>query len=250
MITIKKYSNRRLYDTSQSQYVTLDQLAELIRTGEDVEVVDAKTGEDLTQAVLAQIIIESRGAGRLLPSKMLMQLIRMEDDALAEFFGQYMSWALAMYLRMKRRAERLGAFNPMNAPFSAPNAITQWMSAMYNWPGFQQNQRQQSPPQHHGAWPNNYPGPQPGFEPDYDEPPYIDPRDPFASEPPPKAAPPEQPSRRPRQAEPQAEPAPAQEGAQSQKDEVAQMRAELDELKTLLRQVALASAAPPSDASE
>lgn len=62
MITIKKYSNRRLYDTSESRYVTLEELADKIRRGSDVRVIDAKTEEDLTQAILAQIIIESRGA--------------------------------------------------------------------------------------------------------------------------------------------------------------------------------------------
>ena len=165
MITIKKYSNRRLYDTSQSQYVTLEELANKIRSGDDVQVIDAKTNEDLTQSVLAQIIIESRGAGRLLPTQMLMQLIRMEDDALAEFFGQYMSWALSLYLRFKSRAQQMRGLNPMAQQFSGQNALGQWLGAMYNWPGFQ-NQ----PP---------YPGPPTPFE----EPP----------EPPAPAAPPEPP---------------------------------------------------------
>ena len=108
MVTIKKYSNRRLYDTSESQYVTLEELAAKIRSGVDVKVVDAKTDEDLTQAILTQIIMESRGASRLLPSRMLMQLIRMEDDALAEFFGQYMSYALEFYQRVKLGARGMG----------------------------------------------------------------------------------------------------------------------------------------------
>lgn len=131
MITIKKYSNRRLYDTSESQYVTLEELARKIRAGEDVRIIDAKTHEDLTQAVLAQIIIESRGAGRLLPAPMLMQLIRMEDDALAEFFGHYMAWALSIYQKMRKRAARMGPFNPMGSAFGQANPVAQWMTSMY-----------------------------------------------------------------------------------------------------------------------
>ncbi|TMA14751.1 MAG: polyhydroxyalkanoate synthesis repressor PhaR, partial [Deltaproteobacteria bacterium] len=88
MTLIKKYGNRRLYDTGHSRYITLEELADIIRGGEDVRVVDAKSGEDLTTGTLAQIIIEGRGAARLLPVPLLVQLIRMGDDALAEFLGQ------------------------------------------------------------------------------------------------------------------------------------------------------------------
>src|SRR5437016_11516826 len=86
-VLVKKYGNRRLYDTDQSKYITLEELAETVRQGKDVRVVDAKTGEDLTTATLAQIIIEWRGAARLLPQALLVQLIRMGDDSLAEFLG-------------------------------------------------------------------------------------------------------------------------------------------------------------------
>ena len=64
---LKKYENRRLYDTEESRYVTLEEIAERIRLGSDPHIVDAKSGADLTQATLAQIIIEGRGASRLLP---------------------------------------------------------------------------------------------------------------------------------------------------------------------------------------
>ena len=79
---------RRLYDTGESRYITLEELSEKIRAGQDVRVVDAKTNEDLTQATLTQIIIESRGAARLLPPQLLTQLIRLGDDSLAEFFNR------------------------------------------------------------------------------------------------------------------------------------------------------------------
>ena len=109
---VKKYGNRRLYDTDQSKYITLEELAESVRQGKDARVVDAKSGEDLTTATLAQIIIEGRGAARLLPAPLLVQLIRMGDDALAEFFGQYVTWALEVYLQTKQGVQAMGPFNP------------------------------------------------------------------------------------------------------------------------------------------
>lgn len=112
---IKKYSNRRLYDTEASRYITLEELAERVREGDDVRVVDAKTGADLTQATLAQIILESRGAAKLLPVPLLTQLIRMGDDALAEFFSNYMSWALEVYWAAKRGMQGVQQYNPFAA---------------------------------------------------------------------------------------------------------------------------------------
>lgn len=114
MVTIKKYSNRRLYDTSISSYITLEDLADKIRAGTDVRVVDAKTERDLTQQVLAQIILESRGAAKLLPVPLLMRLIRMGDDHLTEFFGQFMSWSLEIYLRFKHGYETMTPYNPFS----------------------------------------------------------------------------------------------------------------------------------------
>ena len=101
MLVVKKYSNRRLYDTRKSGYITLEELADSVRAGEDVQVVDAKSGIDLTQATLAQIILDSRGAAKLLPVSLLTQLIRMGDEALAEFLGRYLSFSLEMYLLVK-----------------------------------------------------------------------------------------------------------------------------------------------------
>jgi polyhydroxyalkanoate synthesis repressor PhaR len=112
LVLVKKYGNRRLYDTERSRYVTLEQVGEIVRGGEEVRVVDAKTGEDLTAATLAQIIIEGRGAARLLPVPLLVQLIRMGDDALAEFLGQYVTWALEVYLQVRQGAQAMSPFNP------------------------------------------------------------------------------------------------------------------------------------------
>lgn len=121
---VKKYTNRRLYDTEESRYITLEELAEKIRAGEDATVVDAKTGEDLTQATLTQIIMESRGAARILPAPLLMQLIRLGDEALAEFLGVYLGQALDAYLALKRGAQAIAPINPLaNLPFAATNAL-------------------------------------------------------------------------------------------------------------------------------
>ncbi len=134
MITIKKYSNRRLYDTSVSSYITQEELAERIREGEDVRVVHAKTDEDITQQVLAQIILESRGAAKLLPVPLLMRLIRMGDDRLAEFFGQFMSWSLELYLQFKEGAETMGPYNPFgNNMFSGPEAFFRMFMNQTPW---------------------------------------------------------------------------------------------------------------------
>lgn len=73
---IKKYSNRRLYDTSGSRYINLDQLAALIRGGDRVKVLDAKTGEDLTRAVLLQVILDTQGGVELFPAGLLHRIIQ------------------------------------------------------------------------------------------------------------------------------------------------------------------------------
>src|SRR5258708_37118969 len=94
---VKKYGNRRLYDTSDSRYITLEELADKVRQGEEVRVVDAKTGEDLTASTLTQILVEGRGAARLLPVPLLIQLVRLGDDGPAEVFGPVVRWELDIY---------------------------------------------------------------------------------------------------------------------------------------------------------
>jgi polyhydroxyalkanoate synthesis repressor PhaR len=130
-VLVKKYGNRRLYDTRASRYITLEELETIIRGGDDVRVIDAKTGEDLTQATLAQIILEGRRAGRLLPVPLLVQLIRMGDEALAEFMGRYLSATLEMYLEAKRGAQSVSPYLPMaTVPFQAANALARmWLGA-------------------------------------------------------------------------------------------------------------------------
>ena len=126
MLLVKKYPNRRLYDTRNSRYVTLDDLAGIIRKGEDVSVQDAQSNQDLTQEVLMQIILE-RGGGKLLPSGLLLRLIRLEDASLGEFMTRYVSWALDMYMQVKERTTSLFNRNPIaNAPFAAADALARF----------------------------------------------------------------------------------------------------------------------------
>ncbi|MFO0599317.1 MAG: polyhydroxyalkanoate synthesis regulator DNA-binding domain-containing protein [Myxococcaceae bacterium] len=112
---IKKYGNRRLYDTDASRYITLEDLTESIRGGAEARVVDAKTGADLTQVTLTQIIMEGRGAQKLLPATLLHQLIRLGDDALADFLGRYVQAALELYLQARKTSQSFMPFNPLVA---------------------------------------------------------------------------------------------------------------------------------------
>jgi polyhydroxyalkanoate synthesis repressor PhaR len=138
MRVIKKYSNRRLYDTETSGYITLDELAETIRGGADVRVVDAKTSDDLTQATLAQIIVDSRHAAKLLPAPLLTQMIRMDDHALGEFLSKYMTWALEMYMLAKRGANHVSPVMPLaTLPFTMGNAMARMMQNL-PWGGSQE----------------------------------------------------------------------------------------------------------------
>lgn len=129
-MVVKKYGNRRLYDTESSRYITLEELAARIRAGDDVQVVDAKTGADLTQTTLAQVILESRGAARLLPVPLLKQLIRMGDDALAEFFGRYVTWALEVYLQMRHGAQAILPFTPLGAPLAMLGPLSRLLGSV------------------------------------------------------------------------------------------------------------------------
>lgn len=126
---IKKYGNRRLYDTGDSKYITLEELAAKVRGGTDVRVVDAKTGEDLTQATLTQVILESGSAHRMLPVPLLTQMVRLGDDALGEFFSRYVTAALELYLGAKRGVQSLAQVSPLaRVPVNATDALARmWM---------------------------------------------------------------------------------------------------------------------------
>ncbi|HTJ80650.1 MAG TPA: polyhydroxyalkanoate synthesis regulator DNA-binding domain-containing protein [Polyangiaceae bacterium] len=185
--TIKKYGNRRLYDTEESRYITQGELADRIKEGTDVRIVDAKTNEDLTQATLVQIVLETKAA-RLLPVPLLAKLIRMQDDALGEFFSRYVSAALDLYLAARQGANAVSPYVPFaTLPFSATNALARALGSLPFWG---------EPPQ---AYPPGYP--QQGYAP------------------PPSPPPPE----------------PQMAASSAPRDDVASIRAELEELKRELR---------------
>jgi polyhydroxyalkanoate synthesis repressor PhaR len=95
---IKKYANRRLYHTGTSTYVTLEDLARMVKEGEDFVVTDAKSGEDITRAVLGQIIFEQEGRGQhLLPIAFLRQLIRFYGDQMQTLLPTYLESSLAAF---------------------------------------------------------------------------------------------------------------------------------------------------------
>lgn len=207
-IVIKKYGNRRLYDTSDSRYVTLEELAVKIRTGIDIRVVDAQNNDDLTQATLAQIVLETGNAAKFLPVQLLTQMIRLSDDSLAEFFSRYVTGALDLYLQAKRGAQNLAAYNPLTQiPMAATDALTRmWMG---------------------GGTPFGYQQPyQQGYAPPS---PYV--------APPPPPEEPEGESRKRAETEPaRSKRADTEPVAEQRGDDVAAMRRELDELKEAIRE--------------
>lgn len=104
---VKKYANRRLYNTASSSYVTLDDLSQMVRNGEDFVVYDAKSGEDLTRSILTQIILEEDGKGRnLLPISFLRQLISFYDDSLRAFLPRYLELSMENFASNQEQIRR------------------------------------------------------------------------------------------------------------------------------------------------
>ncbi len=119
---VKKYANRRLYNTATSSYVTLDDLSKMVRLGEHFVVYDAKSGDDLTRSILTQIILEEDSKGRnLLPINFLRQLIGFYDDSLRAFLPRYLELSMENFARNQVQIRRyiegtLGRFFPIG-PF-------------------------------------------------------------------------------------------------------------------------------------
>jgi polyhydroxyalkanoate synthesis repressor PhaR len=106
ILLLKKYSNRRLYDTEKSTYVTLDHVMHAIRQGRRVAVVDAKSGEDVTAFILTQIVLEeSRKKNSLLPVPLLHLIIQYGENILSEFFEKYLGQTIKNYLSYKAMAD-------------------------------------------------------------------------------------------------------------------------------------------------
>jgi len=115
-VVVKKYANRRLYNTESSSYITLDNLARMVREGRDFVVYDAKTGEDITRGVLTQIIVEEESKGRaLLPTGFLRQLIGFYGDSLQSLVPRYLEQAMTVFGRQQEQMRRtMGGFFPFN----------------------------------------------------------------------------------------------------------------------------------------
>jgi polyhydroxyalkanoate synthesis repressor PhaR len=119
---IKRYSNRKLYDTQESRYVTLEELEELIRAGKEISVVDVSTGEDLTSVTLAQIILENeRNRRAALPTAFLHQLIK-HGEAWQEFVQSSMKSSLDAIMTSQREADRVFREWAARAGWGAPPA--------------------------------------------------------------------------------------------------------------------------------
>jgi polyhydroxyalkanoate synthesis repressor PhaR len=118
-VVVKKYANRRLYNTESSSYVTLEDLAKMVRLGRNFVVFDAKSGEDITRSVLTQIIVEeeAKGGRSLLPEAFLRQLIGFYGDSLQAVLPRYLEDAMSGFARqqvqMRRSMEQaMGGFMP------------------------------------------------------------------------------------------------------------------------------------------
>ncbi len=106
-VVIKKYANRRLYNTATSSYVTLDDLSHMVKEGRDFVVFDAKTGEEITRPVLTQIIVEEEQKGQnLLPISFLRQLISLYGDSMQWLVPRYLEHAMATFARNQEQMRK------------------------------------------------------------------------------------------------------------------------------------------------
>lgn len=118
-VVVKKYANRRLYNTESSTYITLDTLAELVRVGRDFVVYDAKTGDDITRSVLTQIIVEEEGKGKaMLPTGFLRQLIGFYGNSMQGLVPNYLEQAMASFTSQQEQMSKamqqtVGTFFPV-----------------------------------------------------------------------------------------------------------------------------------------
>jgi polyhydroxyalkanoate synthesis repressor PhaR len=124
-VVIKKYANRRLYDTESSAYITLERLAEMVRQKRDFKVVDAKTGEDITHNVLTQIIMDEEARGtNMLPVNFLRELISLYGGSVQSIVPQYLEASLEALQRNQSQLREAASAALTAAPFG-PNAFTE-----------------------------------------------------------------------------------------------------------------------------
>ena len=135
---IKKYPNRRLYDTEISSYITIEDVRQLIIDGESFEVRDARTGEDLTRCVLLQIIAEHEQDGEpILSTELLSHIIRFYGDALQGFMGSYLERSVHLFLEQQQQLRQDVDGLPGQTPWTMLNQLTERNLDL--WKEYQQN---------------------------------------------------------------------------------------------------------------
>lgn len=139
VIVVKKYANRRLYDTGRSSYVTLDDLSEMIREGQEFVVQDAKTAEDLTQSVLTQIIVEQESKGEaMLPPNFLKQLIQFYGDNIQGYIPDYLEQSMQNFVQHQEDLRQTidqsleNTIKPLNTPLKMMEDVSKANMAMMN----------------------------------------------------------------------------------------------------------------------
>jgi polyhydroxyalkanoate synthesis repressor PhaR len=142
-VVIKKYANRRLYNTASSSYVTLEHLSEMVRENVDFVVQDAKTGEDITRSVLAQIIFEQESRGQsLMPVQFLRRLIRIYGDSMQGFVPSYLEMSMESFSKSQEQfreqfSKAFGAKTPLAAfEEQAARNMQLFQQAMSVWTPF------------------------------------------------------------------------------------------------------------------
>jgi polyhydroxyalkanoate synthesis repressor PhaR len=135
---IKKYPNRRLYDTEISSYITIEDVRQLILDGEDFEVRDAKSGNDLTRSVLLQIIADQEQDGEpMLSTQLLSQLIRFYGDSLQGFMGNYLERSMQVFLDQQQQFRQQMGNLLGQTPWAMMNQLTE--RNMELWQEFQRS---------------------------------------------------------------------------------------------------------------
>ena len=155
-VIIKKYANRRLYNTQTSSYVTLDHLCEMVKEGVEFEVRDARTGEDITRSVLTQIIFEEEAKGQsLLPIRFLRQLIRFYGDSMQAFVPGFLDMSMDSFTRnqeeMRNRiAEAFGGGSQALENLTRQN-LAMFERAMQMFTPFAPRAQREEPPRPNGT---------------------------------------------------------------------------------------------------
>ncbi len=132
-VIIKKYANRRLYDTETSAYITLEDLSDRVKAGREFTVVDAKTGQDLTRQVLTQIIFEQETKGlQILPTGFLRDVIRMYDHKMQDVLQHYLTASMKTFMdNQERMTQAMGKAMEGMSPFGQLEEMTRQNVAMF-----------------------------------------------------------------------------------------------------------------------